>query len=31
LSDKRAPKRGFKALQSYNQRSMRTWEQFLAA
>ena len=30
LRDKRAPKRGLKALRSYNQRAMRAWEQFLA-
>ncbi len=30
LRDKRASKRGLKALRSYNQRAMRAWEQFLA-
>jgi len=29
LGDKRAAKRGLKALRSYNQRAMRAWEQFL--
>jgi hypothetical protein len=30
LRDKRAPKRGLKALKSYNQRAMQAWDQFLA-